>query len=142
MEIETGKKTKLIREPMPYGKVLIVEDVMVNIEIVKLLLKPYLINTEESESGFDAIEKLKNGKEYDIIFMDNFMPEMNGFETMLKIREMGYTRPIIALTANSCTNQAELFCENGFDDYISKPIDIRQLNDILIKYIRDKHLSP
>jgi len=70
--------------------------------------------------------------------MDHMMPKMDGVEATKKIREMGYAYPIVALTANAVVGQAEIFIENGFDDFISKPIDIRQLNVILKKLIYDK----
>ena len=139
MSTEDNKKDKLVREPMPYGNVLIVDDIDVNIEITKVLLQPYELNIDEAESGFDAITLLESGNEYDIIFMDHMMPKMDGLETTNKIREMGYTLPIVALTANPLAGQAELFMENGFDDYISKPVDIRHLDNILCRYIRDKN---
>jgi CheY-like chemotaxis protein len=63
---------------------------------------------------------------------------MDGIEATKIIRGMGYESPIVALTANAVTGQEELFLGNGFDDYISKPIDIRQLNSVLNKLIRDK----
>jgi len=65
------------------------------------------------------------------------MPEMDGMETTKRLREAGYKKPIIALTANAIVGQAEFFMANGFDDFISKPIDIRQLNNILNSFIRD-----
>jgi len=67
------------------------------------------------------------------------MPKMDGMEAAKEIRKLGYTHPIIALTANALAGQAEMFLENGFDGYISKPIDIRQLNASLNKLIRDKY---
>jgi CheY-like chemotaxis protein len=89
-------------------------------------------------SGFGAIEKIKNGSSYDIIFMDHMMPELDGIEATKRLREMGYDRPIVALTANAVSGQAEIFLNNGFDDFLSKPIDVRQLNSVLNKLIRDK----
>jgi CheY-like chemotaxis protein len=70
--------------------------------------------------------------------MDHMMPKMDGIETTKKIREMGYAQPIVALTANAIVGQSNKFMENGFDGFISKPIDIRQLNIMLKKFIRDK----
>ena len=70
--------------------------------------------------------------------MDHMMPKMDGIEAVQIIRGMGYEHPIVALTANAVSGQAEIFLKNGFDDYISKPIDIRQLNVVLNKLIRDK----
>jgi len=66
------------------------------------------------------------------------MPKMDGIEAAKIIREMGYMNPIVALTANALAGQAEMFLSNGFDGFISKPIDIRQLNVLLNKFIRDK----
>lgn len=67
------------------------------------------------------------------------MPKMDGMEATRIIREKGYSRPIVALTANAVIGQAEMFLTNGFDDFISKPIDIRQMNNVLNKLIRDKY---
>jgi CheY-like chemotaxis protein len=124
---------------MPYGSVLIVDDVETNIYVAKGLLAPYKLNIDSVVSGFAAIEKIKSGSVYDIIFMDHMMPQMDGIEATKIIRDMGYDRSIVALTANAVAGQADIFLGNGFDDYISKPIDIRLLNSMLNKLIRDKH---
>ena len=133
------RTTKLERHPMPYGKVLVVDDMVSNLDIALLLLKPYSLQAETAKNGFEAVEIIKSGKVYDIIFMDHMMPGMDGVEATRQIRENGYTGTIIALTANAVVGEAEKFLKNGFDSYISKPIDMRQLNDELNKYIRDKH---
>ncbi|MCL2488664.1 MAG: response regulator, partial [Oscillospiraceae bacterium] len=90
------------------------------------------------DSGFAAIKKIESGNVYDIVFMDHMMPKMDGVETTKIIRSKGYNHPIVALTANAVAGQADIFRKNGFDDFISKPIDIRQLNTVLNKLIRDK----
>jgi signal transduction histidine kinase/DNA-binding response OmpR family regulator len=133
------KAPQIIREPMPYGKVLVVDDVGTNLYVAKGLMTPYGLSVETVESGFEAIEKIENGASYDVIFMDHFMPDMDGIETAKKLRKMGYNLPIIALTANALAGQAEMFLLNGFDGFISKPIDIHQLNAVLNKMVRDKH---
>jgi len=133
------KAPQIIREYMPYGKVLVVDDMETNLYVAKGLLAPYGLTVETARSGVDAIEKIKDGAVYDIIFMDHFMPEMDGIVTTKKIRKLGYTQSIVALTANALAGQAEMFMENGFDDFISKPIDIRQLNAALNKMVRDKY---
>jgi PAS domain S-box-containing protein len=130
------KAPQIIREYMPYGKILIVDDVQTNLYVTKGLLTPYGLTVETVRSGFEAIDKIKDGAVYDIIFMDHYMPEMDGIEATKKLRELGYTRPVVALTANALAGQAEMFMENGFDDFISKPIDIRQLNAALNKFVR------
>jgi signal transduction histidine kinase/ActR/RegA family two-component response regulator len=132
------KTAQVVREPMPYGSVLIVDDVGTNLYVAKGLLAPYELIIDIAESGYETIEKIKSGKVYDIVFMDHMMPEMDGVETTKNLREMGYSHPIVALTANAVMGQAEMFLSNGFDDFISKPIDIRELNAVLNKLIRDK----
>jgi PAS domain S-box-containing protein len=132
------KAPQIVREYMPYGKVLVVDDVESNLYVAKGLLAPYGLSVETVASGFEAIEKIKDGGAFDIIFMDHFMPKMDGIEAVKIIRGLGYAHPIIALTANAQAGQAEMFIENGFDGFISKPIDIRQLNLSLNKLIRDK----
>jgi CheY-like chemotaxis protein len=134
------KRVQIAREPMPYGSVLIVDDVETNIYVARGLLAPYGLKIDSVNSGFAAIEKIKNGNVYDIVFMDHMMPRMDGIETTKIIRSMGYERSIVALTANAVSGQAGIFLGNGFDDFISKPIDVRQMNTVLNKLIRDKQL--
>ena len=133
-----AKRAQVIREYMPYGSVLIVDDIDANLFVAKGLISPYGIAVETATSGFEALDKVRAGNDYDIIFMDHMMPQMDGIETTQLIREIGYLEPIVALTANAITGQAAVFLEKGFDDFISKPIDIRQLNAVLNKLIRDK----
>jgi len=104
-----------------------------------LLLSPYQLQIDIAESGAEAIALIKKGREYDIIFMDHMMPDMDGIETTQRLRALGYKQPIFALTANAAAWKRGAFLENGFDGYISKPVDIRQLNDSLNKYVRDKY---
>jgi CheY-like chemotaxis protein len=132
------KKAQITHEHMPYGSVLIVDDVETNLYVAKGLMVPYGLNIDLATSGYEAIDKIKQGSSYDIIFMDHMMPKLDGIETTKIIRDSGYTQPIVALTANALAGQAEVFLKNGFDGFISKPIDIRQLNIHLNKLIRDK----
>ncbi|MCL2102073.1 MAG: response regulator, partial [Fibromonadales bacterium] len=132
------KKPKVIRDPMPYGSVLVVDDVETNLYVSEGLMKPYKLQVDTAMSGFEAIDKIKAGKVYDIVFMDHMMPKMDGIETTKQLRDLGYTAPIVALTANAVVGQADIFLQNGFDDFISKPIDVRHLNSILNKLVRDK----
>jgi CheY-like chemotaxis protein len=124
---------------MPYGKVMVVDDVETNLYVARGLMAPYGLSIEAAASEFETIDKIKGGETFDIIFMDHYMPKMDGMETVRRIRDLGYTHPIIALTANALAGQAEMFMENGFDGLISKPVDIRQLNATLNKFIRDKY---
>jgi len=132
------RNAQITQEFMPYGRVLIVDDVETNLYVARGLLAPYGISVDTAQSGFDAIDKIREGASYDVIFMDHMMPRMDGIEATKIIRDYGYKKSIVALTANALAGQAEIFLKNGFDDYISKPIDIRQLNSVLNKLIRDK----
>jgi len=133
-----AKRFKFVPEPMPYGKVLVVDDVEANLYVAQGLLAFYCLHIETCESGYEALDKIRKGKVYDIVFMDHMMPGLNGTETMNAMREMGYTQPVVALTANALIGQAEEFIKSGFDGFISKPIQTKQLNSILNKHIRDK----
>jgi PAS domain S-box-containing protein len=101
----SGKKDfanlQISREIMPYGKILIVDDIESNLYVAKGLMLPYKLTIETALSGFKAIDSVNSGKIYDIIFMDHMMPEMDGIETTQKLREQGYKGVIVALTANA-----------------------------------------
>jgi len=132
-------KMQITRELMPYGSVLVVDDVDTNLFVAEGLLKPYGLNIETANSGYTVIEKVENGNIYDVIFMDHMMPLMDGIETTQKLRKLGYKGIIVALTANALAGNDEIFAHKGFDGFIPKPIDIRLLNSILNKFIRDRN---
>ena len=138
-DLKQFRKAQIVYEPMPYGKILIVDDAETNLYVARGLMAPYGLSIDTAGSGFEAIAIIKSGKVYDIVFMDHMMPAMDGIETTGQIRELGYTHPIIALTANAVAGQEAVFLTNGFDGFISKPIDMRQLSAALKKYVRDKH---
>jgi PAS domain S-box-containing protein len=132
------RNAQITQEFMPYGRVLVVDDVETNLYVARGLMGPYGLSIDTALSGFDAVDKIRDGASYDIIFMDHMMPRMDGIEAAKIIRSIGYNKPIVALTANALAGQAEMFLNNGFDDFISKPIDIRQLNSVLNRLIRDR----
>jgi len=132
------KRAQIVFEPMPYGSVLVVDDVESNLYVAKGLMAPYGLSIDTVMSGFEAISKIKKGSVFDIVFMDHMMPKMDGIEATKHIRDLGYTQPIVALTANAVVGQSEVFLANGFDGFISKPIDVRQLDSTLKKFVRDK----
>jgi len=136
--IKLNMKNRITRTPMPYGKVLIVDDVETNLYVASGLMNLYKLQIDMVVGGRGAIKRVQDGMVYDIIFMDHMMPEMDGMEVTKYLRDMGYNAPIVALTANAVAGQADIFLQNGFDDFISKPIDTRQLDIILNKFIRDK----
>jgi signal transduction histidine kinase/DNA-binding response OmpR family regulator/HPt (histidine-containing phosphotransfer) domain-containing protein len=132
-----------IRSWMPYGKVLAVDDLATNLEVMKGLLMPYGLQVDTVLSGREAVERIRaETVRYDLIFMDHMMPEMDGIEAVRIIRnEIGsaYARqaPIIALTANAVEGNREMFLSSGFNDFISKPIDIKRLDIVLNQWVRD-----
>jgi PAS domain S-box-containing protein len=132
------RNLQIRQEFMPYGRVLVVDDVETNLYVARGLMAPYGLAIDTVLSGFDAIDKISEGAAYDVIFMDHMMPRMDGIEAVKIIRSLGYSQPVVALTANAISGQAEMFLNNGFDEFISKPIDVRQLNIVLNRFIRDK----
>ena len=132
------KKVPLIREPMPYGRVLVVDDIETNLYVAKGLMAPYGLQIDIAHSGYEAIEKIESGNIYDIVFMDHIMPGIDGIETVQILRRMGYNLPIVALTANAVVGQIEIFLANGFDGFLSKSIDIHQLDAVLNRLIYEK----
>jgi len=134
----TKKNIELVAEPLPYGSVLVVDDLNANLYVAKGLLSFYELHIETCNSGVEAIEKIKEGNVYDIIFMDQMMPGISGTETMQEMRRLGYNEPIVALTANAITGMAEEFLQEGFDGFMSKPIQAKRLNSILMQFIKNK----
>jgi signal transduction histidine kinase/DNA-binding NarL/FixJ family response regulator len=132
------------RTLMPYGKVLVVDDVAVNLDVARGLLLPYGLRVETALSGTEAIERIRKGApRFDVVFMDHMMPHVDGEEATRIIRqEIGtdYARtvPIIALTANAVKENRDRLLQNGFTSFLSKPIDIFDLDKMLNEFIRNK----
>ncbi len=145
-----GKRTmsKTVSHPdLSYAHVLVVDDIVTNLDVVKGMMKPYKIKIDCAMSGRQAIEMVRAGNpRYDAIFMDHMMPEMDGIEAACAIRgEIGteYAKnvPIIALTANAIVGNEEMFLGQGFQAFLSKPIDTARLDAILRRFVRDKDLE-
>lgn len=123
-------------------RVLVVDDNQINREIAQEIIAFYDIESDGAASGQEAIDMVKL-KEYDLVFMDHMMPDMDGIEAMQAIRMLPEKRyqslPIIALTANATENAKQMFLQLGFDGFLSKPIDIKKLNGILEKWLRPLH---
>ncbi|MDR0855142.1 MAG: response regulator, partial [Christensenellaceae bacterium] len=139
-------RKKLARTPMPYARVLVVDDVQTNLMVAKNLLKPYGITVDTVLSGKSALSLISNSdRTYDAVFMDHMMPEMDGIETLSHIRELGspyaLNLPVIALTANAVLGNEDVFLAGGFAAFIAKPIDIIRLDEVLNKYVRNPELE-
>ncbi|MDR1137836.1 MAG: response regulator [Synergistaceae bacterium] len=152
-EKRVSKGKNLVRSHM-HGRVLIVDDVMINLEVAEALLAPYELFIDRASNGREAVEKIRSvcddcvhdgsaQEKYDIVFMDHMMPEMDGIEATRIIRkdidsEYARTVPIVALTANALSGNEEMFLAAGFNDFLPKPIDITQLDVVLNKWVRDR----
>lgn len=152
----SGKKNYAIREVDYNGRfecldarVMVVDDNVMNLEIASELLKKYKAQVFTAISGKECLNFLQEEK-VDFIFLDYMMPEMDGIDTLKNIRALDIPElkkvPIVALTANAVSGAREMFLDAGFDEYISKPIEIRKFEKVLkecmapdkIVYISDK----
>ncbi|MBR1524208.1 MAG: response regulator [Lachnospiraceae bacterium] len=123
----------------PHAKVLVVDDNEMNITVFFHLLKRTRIQVYAAASGKEALE-MAGAKDYDLYFIDHMMPEMDGIETLKRLKEIpGRERSVcIALTANAVSGARESYLEAGFQDYLSKPIDHEKLERMLIRYLPDE----
>ncbi|MCL1936458.1 MAG: response regulator [Defluviitaleaceae bacterium] len=137
--IAKSQKVDLNFSTIQNGTFLICDDLETNLYVMIGYLKKYNINLEMCTSGEEVINKIKNGKVYDIIFMDYMMPNLDGIETTKIIRSKNYKGIIIAFTATTSTEYRTDFLKNGFDDIIEKPINQKELDKLLNKYIRSKN---
>jgi signal transduction histidine kinase/CheY-like chemotaxis protein len=135
---ETASKPQGRHFTAPDARILVVDDIITNLVVTSGLLAIYKSHVDTCTSGAAAISMVQN-KLYDIVFMDHMMPEMDGIEAAKAIRalEGDYYKnlPIIALTANAVIGMKEMFLSNGFNDYISKPIEVVKLNDVMAVWL-------
>ncbi|MDR1965745.1 MAG: response regulator [Synergistaceae bacterium] len=125
------------------AEVMVVDDNEINLLVASELLKQYGIEADTAESGEEALRML-DGKKYDLVFMDHMMPGMDGIEASERIRALGgwnAIMPIVALTANAIVGMTEVFLSHGMNDFISKPIEIDRLNQILLKWLPPEKIS-
>ncbi|GHV67149.1 hypothetical protein AGMMS49928_03510 [Spirochaetia bacterium] len=128
-----------IRFTAPQARILVVDDIASNIDVVSGLLAPYKMTIDKAGGGAESIEMVR-GQRYDLVLMDHMMPGMDGIEATAAIRawEAAQSKkniPIIALTANAISGMKEMFLEKGFNDYLSKPIEIAKLDKMMSRWI-------
>ena len=139
------RHSQLVRIRLPYARVLVVDDNVTNLDVAKGMLQAYGMKIDCVTGGQQAIDAVRMEKvRYDAIFMDHMMPGMDGVETTRVIREKigteyAATVPIIALTANAIMGNKEMFLSNGFQAFISKPIEIAHLDPVIRQWVRDKN---
>lgn len=129
----------------PDAHILVVDDNIVNLKVIEGLLNGYQIQVTCALSGEEALEKIES-KEFDFVFLDHMMPNMDGIETLQRIREKTdeYFKniPIVALSANTTFNAKKMFLSEGFCDFVEKPIDLNVLKRVLMAYLPEAKLLP
>ena len=137
-ESKVTKKRTAYRESFraPEAAILVVDDVNVNLVVICELLRKTMVKVDKALSGDEAVEKCRNRK-YDLILLDHRMPKKDGIETFAEIRAEGMNTdtPVIMLTANALSGAREEYTAKGFADYLSKPVDFIELENMLIKYL-------
>ena len=133
------RKEDLQKDKDIIGKtVLVVDDNKLNIKVATRLLEDYGIKVDSCLSGFECLEKIKTIK-YDLIFMDDMMPKMSGTETFHKLKEdPNFNTPVVVLTANAIAGMEEKYLSEGFDSYLSKPIERKALDSVINKYLNNE----
>lgn len=139
----------------PSKKALVVDDNVINQKVIQGFLSEHQLQITNASSGYEALDYMRSGEDFDIIFMDHMMPGMDGVETTEKIRKLDVPRakqiPIVALTANAISGVKEMFLASGMNDFLAKPIDVELLNEILERWLppdytvaikEDRELSP
>lgn len=145
-QIDPGKKQEEEKGEefiAPKARILCVDDNSTNRKVTKELLNVYRIRVDLAESGEEALRMLRDGNRYQLILMDQMMPGIDGIETAEEIRKMSADIrriPIIALTADAVVGARERFLEKGFQDYIAKPMELKEIERILVKYLPADYL--
>ena len=139
LNMEPGKsKEKNLRMMCPSVRALVVDDEPMNLSVAKGILGRYGMEIETVISGYEAVDACA-AKDYDIVFMDHMMPGMDGVETARRIRHLSRNAEsgcmIVALTANAVSTAKEMFLKEGFDGFLSKPIEIGELERIIKKVL-------
>ena len=133
------RKQFVIDFKAPRAKVLVVDDNKVNLRVATGLLKKFGIVPDLVDNGQDSVDMIRRQIQYDLVFMDHMMPELDGIEATKLIRAMGtpYTDnlPIVALSANAVKGMEAEFLVGGMDDFLPKPIDLGMLGEILQKWL-------
>ncbi|MCR5788492.1 MAG: response regulator [Lachnospiraceae bacterium] len=124
----------------PEARVLVVDDTETNLTVMKSLLKKTEIRIDTALSGRDALT-LCAANAYDLVFIDHMMPDMDGIETLKRLRESGSDIPAVALTANAVSGARRMYMEAGFTDYLSKPVEGERLEKLLKRLLPEEKLK-
>ena len=120
-------------------KVLVIDDNKLNLKVTNKLLEPYKLDVTLFENSIEALEHVKESNVYDLILVDQMMPAMDGITTLSKLKEIeNFNTPTVVLTADAIKGRREEYLKEGFDDYVSKPIDRKELSRVLDKFLNNE----
>ena len=129
------EETNIIKQ-YPNKKLLIVDDNQLNLKVAARLLRNYECQIEEVDSGYKVLDLIASGNKYDLILMDDMMPKLSGIDTLHRLKENPtFNMPVVALTANAISGMREKYLAEGFDEYLAKPIEKNELNEIMLKFL-------
>lgn len=140
-EVLMNHSTKEVKAFDAKGKkILVVDDNRLNLKVATKLLALYNVEITECNSGQECLDILDENQDFDLILMDDMMPNMSGIETLEIIKKLervgGFSIPVVVLTANAVTGMKEDYIARGFDDYLAKPIEKPELNRVLKKFLK------
>lgn len=135
---QINKTQRTVSFTAPNARLLVVDDNEMNRKIFTKLLEPTQIQIDQAESGFECIDKMKENR-YDIVFLDHMMPQMDGPETLHRLKEMqghpSESAVIIALTANAFVGARQQYINEGFDDFLPKPIIYKDAEELIMRFL-------
>ena len=133
---EAKEEGSTITTDLTKKKVLIVDDNLMNLKVAARLLKTYNVQIEQANSGLKCLDLIGGGNKFDLILLDDMMPQMSGKETFKRLKEdSAFNTPVVILTANAITGMKEEYLGLGFDDYLAKPIEKDELNRVIKKFL-------
>lgn len=138
-DVTKNDELKVFVKISPDSRILVVDDNAMNVKVFSRLLTDYNVIADTASSGEECINKVKTGNRYDLIFMDDMMPNLTGTKTLELLKELPeFNTPVIAFTANAISGMREQYLANGFSEYLAKPVKKEDLNDILDLFIASK----
>lgn len=122
-------------------RILLVDDNEMNLKVTETVLKKYKLEIDSCTSGIDCIEKVKHNNSYDLILLDDMMPRVTGTETLHILKEIpGFNTKTIVLTANAIEGMKEKYIDEGFDDYISKPMEKHEIERVFKRFLLGQYV--
>ncbi len=135
------QNTEIKEYKFPGSKVLVVDDNPLNLKVGEKLLSKYEINAVSIDNGQSCIDNITNGEKYDLILLDDMMPNMRGGEVLKKLKQIpNFGIPTVALTANAISGMRDQYLQSGFDDYLSKPIELPMIEAVLSRFLQKKEI--